>query len=913
MELKNTLLMPKTAFEMRGNLNKKEPLLVQEWREKDLYHVMNKKKENAPTFMLHDGPPYANGNIHCGHMLNRILKDFIVRYKNMAGFVTPFTFGWDTHGLPIENKVTASGVDRKATPINEFRDICARYAKTQVDLQKEQIRRLGCLGDYDQPYLTLDATYEADQLRVFAQMALAGLIYKGKKPVYWSPSSESALAEAEIEYHDVTSPAIYVAFKLVAGQTLLPSDSKLVIWTTTPWTIPANLAISLHPEFTYGLYQTDFGHLVLLTDLAEKVMQDLNINNYHLVRTFKGETLEGLEAIHPLYGRVSKVICGTHVTADAGTGLVHTAPGHGADDFIVGQKYGLEVFCPVDEHGKMTSEAGERLAGLSYYAANKEVLAWLKENDALLSESTIVHSYPHDWRTHKPVIFRATPQWFCSIDAIKEQLMTNIQKVAWTPEWGEKRMLNMVKDRTDWCISRQRVWGVPIPIIYCEDGTPIIEEAVFDYIIDQVKKYGTNVWFTADVKDLLPPEYQNVHSPHGIFSKEKDIMDVWFDSGSSNIHVIKNKNLPYPVDLYLEGNDQYRGWFNSSLIIATALTGNAPYKAVLSHGFVMDENWDKMSKSKGNGIDPIKIADTFGSDILRLWAASVDYQADVRISEDIIKQSSETYRKIRNTLKFLLGNLSSSQAEIDQGSVLKNVQYSFIDQLILNKLYEVTNATLNAYEHYAFANVLALLTNFIVTDLSALYLDYAKDILYCEALNSPRRRAVVASLYTIFNHLIRLLNPLLPFTVEEAYRALNLKEALISAQLLSLPEISPTSEGLSAHYIKFLSLRERVFKQLENARSAGQIGSSQEAMVTVGVDDEKLYTELSVLDDDERARLFIVSKVTLTRGREVEVTLATGTKCERCWNYRDDVHVSHDGHHLCGRCANVIGAIHEEV
>lgn len=903
MELKNTLLMPKTRFEMRGNLAKKEPVMVKKWEEENLYLLMNQNRENAPKFVLHDGPPYANGNIHCGHMLNRILKDFIVRYKNMAGFNTPFTFGWDTHGLPIENKVTASGIDRKLTPIPKFRELCAKYAKEQVAIQKEQIRRLGCLGDYEHPYLTLTKDYEADQLRVFKKMALDGLIYKGKKPVYWSPSSESALAEAEIEYQDVSSPSIYVAFKLSETKKHpFPEDTAFVIWTTTPWTIPANLAISAHPDFTYGLYQTNIGHLIVLPDLVEAVMKDIGIVEYQLVKTFKGQELEYLEAKHPLYDRTSLLLVGNHVTAESGTGLVHTAPGHGEDDFIIGQKYGLEVLCPVDEHGKMTKEAGPRLEGLTYEEANIEVLKWLKENHALLGEKTLVHSYPHDWRTHLPVIFRATPQWFCSIDKIKDQLLENVASVTWTPTWGEKRMNNMIKDRYDWCISRQRVWGVPIPIIYTEDQTPIIEEEVFDHIIALVEKHGSNIWFELEAKDLLPEGYTHPLSPNGKFTKEKDIMDVWFDSGSSALHVIKNAGLPYPSDLYLEGNDQYRGWFNSSLVISSAITGLPPYKAVLSHGFVLDENWAKMSKSQGNGIDPLKIANAYGSDILRLWAASIDYQSDVRISEAIIAQTAETYRKIRNTLKFILGNLTVTPEAVFKK---EEVTYSLMDQMILNQLQAVVNDAVQAYDNYAFNTVLSAVTNFIVTDLSALYLDYAKDILYCESVHNKERTGVIHTLDHVFMTLIKLLNPILPFTVEEAYLALDREDLKTSPQLLDMVKVAPVDETLSATYQKFLSLRDQVYKALEEARQSGLIGSSLEAEVLVKVEDEELFTTLKTLTPSELARLFIVSKVALTKTEPLTVKKATGIKCDRCWNYKDDV-VEEGDVHLCGRCQKVI-------
>ena len=568
--------MNKSNFEMRGNLNVKEPLLVEKWKKENLYEEINLNRKDAKEFVLHDGPPYANGDMHCGHMLNRILKDMVIRYKNMQGFKTPFIFGWDTHGLPIENMVTKSGVNRKTTPVVEFRKKCEEYALKQVERQKEQIRRLGLVGDFDNPYLTLLKEYEAYQIEAFSTMALKGLIYKGLKPVYWSPSSESALAEAEIEYADVLSHSIYVAFPIKEGKGLLDNDTRVVIWTTTPWTLPANLAISVHPDFIYGLYDTNKGKLVFLKKFEEALTNELELQNVKLLKELKGSELEFVVCKHPFYDRDSLIICGTHVTDDAGTGLVHTAPGHGVEDYQVCMNYpgrGLEPYCPVDEKGYMMKGTGEGIEGLFYEQANDAVLKIISENGSLLKHSTFTHSYPHDWRTGKPLIFRATSQWFCSIEPIREELIKAIHDVKWYPAWGENRMVNMIKDRGDWCISRQRAWGVPIPIFYCEDGTPVIEEKVFKHIQELFKKYGSNIWYEKEAKELLPEGYSNPHSPKGEFTKEKDIMDVWFDSGSSWNYTLCGHNLKYPCDLYLEGNDQYRGWFNASLIVSLATKG----------------------------------------------------------------------------------------------------------------------------------------------------------------------------------------------------------------------------------------------------------------------------------------------------------------------------------------------------
>ncbi|MDY2727892.1 MAG: isoleucine--tRNA ligase [Candidatus Onthovivens sp.] len=912
MEIKDSLLMPKTNFEMRGNLNQKEPKIIEKWETQDIYHKMNEQRKNVNEFVLHDGPPYANGNMHCGHMLNRILKDFVIRYKNMSGFETPFVFGWDTHGLPIENMVTKSGVDRKNTPIVDFRKKCEEYALKQVNNQRTQIKRLGVLGDFENPYLTLYKDFEASEIHCFSEMALKGLIYKGLKPVYWSPSSESALAEAEIEYHDVKAYTIYVAFDVKDGKNIVPSDTRFVIWTTTPWTLPANLAVCAHPDFIYGLYDTNFGKLVFLTDLKDSLSTTLNLEKCDLIKEFKGSELEGIVLSHPFYDKDSLVINGDYVTKDSGTGLVHIAPGHGEDDYNVCLKYGIKPYCPVDSKGKLTADTGERLAGLFYEDANLEVIKILTENDKLLKEEDIVHSYPHDWRTHKPVIFRATPQWFCSISPIREQIIDQIHKTKWSPAWGETRMVNMIKDRNDWCISRQRAWGVPIPIIYCEDGTPIIEKEVFNHIENIVREKGSSAWYELDEKDLLPENYSNEHSPNGIFKKEKDIMDVWFDSGSSFNGVLNERNLKYPSDLYLEGSDQYRGWFNSSLIISVALNGVAPYKAVVSHGFVMDENWEKMSKSKGNGIDPLKIASIYGSDILRLWASLIDYQQDARISEGIIKQIVEVYKKIRNTFRFMLGNLSNGSLEDKFKKEDIQVDLELVDQCILARLESVKNKFIQYMDEYNYIKAMAELTKFMSDDLSSFYLDITKDILYCEEKESKRRLQVQTVLNEITFTLMRLLNPILPFTMDEVNEnyPLKFKE---NVQLYDYPKrTSLYSENILNDYNLIQSLRDDVLKCLEEARQASLIGSSTEAIVYLDIKDSRLLEICEQLDEDELERLFIVSKVILYEGIQggndynvstVLVKKHDGIKCSRCLNYKNNDEITEvEGAYLCPRC-----------
>lgn len=906
MDLKKTLLMPKTGFEMRGNLANKEPLLVKKWQDEHLYEqILNKRKGNK-EYAFHDGPPYANGDIHCGHMLNRILKDMIVRYKSMSGNYVPFIFGFDTHGLPIEVQVTKSGVNRKATPDALFRAKCREYALTQVAHQKQQILRLGALGDYEHAYKTLDKDFEVQQIEVFSKMALRGLIYKGLKPVYWSWSSESALAEAEIEYKDVKSYAIYVAFDVIDGKGVVPNGARAVIWTTTPWTLPANLAISVHPRFEYGLYHTNLGDLILLCEFKDRLVEELGLTDCSLLKSFKGQELEGVKTKHPFYDRDSVILVGEHVTNESGTGLVHTAPGHGVDDYNVCQKYHIQPYCPVDEHGCMAKECGDKLAGLFYEEANKVVLDIIKENGSLLKSDEIVHSYPHDWRTGKPVIFRATPQWFCSIGLIKDELLDEVKKVNWYPSWGLDRISNMIKDRADWCISRQRIWGVPIPIIYAEDGTPLIEEAIFDSIINKFKESGTDVWFEKDAYYFLPEGYKNEHSPNGIFTKEKDIMDVWFDSGSSFNAVMVKGNHPFPVDLYLEGADQFRGWFNSSLTVSVSLYNKAPYKNVVTHGWVLDEKGEKMSKSKGTGVDPNKMANIFGADILRLWVATVNYQQDVRMSENLLKQVAEQYRKIRNTFKFLLGNLSDGEEASFNPKEDMAKSFEVVDKFVLAKLEEVKNTVIDSFEKFDFANAVTKIMTFMSTDLSSFYLDIAKDTLYCDKKDSVRRRQMQSTIYLVSSTLMRLLTPVLPFTMEEVHENMPDYNGE-SAALLDYPKKSEEyNASVLTNYASFIEYRNNVNKKIELLRAENIVGSAQEVLVkTPDVD----VLKLTGLDKNltELAKLLIVSKVEIDNSiKEIEVSRIDTYKCPRCWNYVDHLYEVDEETHVCARCAEVL-------
>lgn len=838
--------------------------------------------------------------MHAGHALNKILKDMIIRYKSLKGFYTPFTPGWDTHGLPIENAVVKNGVDRKTTPIVDFRKQCAKYAFKQVDRQRKQLLRLGVVGDYENPYITLTKEYEKGQIEIFADMALKGYIYKGLKPVNWSPSSESALAEAEIEYKDVTAKTIYVRFQVTEAKGPISVGDYFVIWTTTPWTLPANLAICLNPLFTYGVFKTDKGNLIFLKSKAEELKETLGLSECELIKEFKGSEVELSKCKHPYYDKDSLIILGDYVSDDAGTGCVHIAPGHGLDDFKVCLKYGIKPYCPVDEHGYMTKDAGEELAGLFYEEANDKSIELLERNGALLKLIEITHSYPHDWRTGKPLIFRATPQWFCSLSAIKQNLLDEVEKVSYSPKWGKVRLHNMIEGREDWCISRQRAWGVPIPIIYAEDGTAILDKKVFDHIAELIGQYGSNVWYEREAKDLLPEGYTTEHSPNGLFTKEKDIMDVWFDSGSSFRSVDIAKGYPYPADLYLEGNDQYRGWYNSSLILAVATTGIAPYKSIVTHGMIVDGNGEKFSKSKGNGVDPNKICDTYGADILRLWVSTIDFQAESKLSEELIKIVSESYRKIRNTFKFMLANLFDDAEHVFDPEC--EYELSELDKMILAKLNSLMETVDKEYASYDFIGVQSAIFNFMVNDLSAFYLDLAKDVLYCDAVDSLRRKGVQKVLYEMVRKLSIALSPILPFTMEEVNDHLH-KGATPGSIALSDYPTEKVDEVALNEYKNLVAIRNKALKLLEVARSNGLFGQNPEASLTLSLEGEQLALA-NKLGEEELARILQVAKVTL--GENEGATKFVGERCERCWCYFDHLEEDSEGHHICERCAEVI-------
>ena len=907
MDYKESLHMPKTDFEMRGNLPNKEPDILKAWQDDDYYQKILNKNEGKPSFVLHDGPPYANGNLHAGTAMNRIIKDIIVRSKGMAGYYAPFFPGWDTHGLPIENAVQKLGVNRKEVSAEEFRKKCEEYAWSQIATQMETEKRLGQVADYDNPYISLKKEFEARQIRSFAKMALDGMIYQGLKPIYWSPYQETAIADSEIVYFDRKDPTIYVAFNVKDNKGVFSEEAKFVIWTTTPWTIPANLAICLNETFDYVMVKTEKGNLIFLKSMTEKLLEKFELSNLGELHTFKGKDLEGITCVHPLYpDRESVIILGNHVTDEDGTGCVHTAPGHGADDFYVGTKYGLPAFCPVDEKGNLTSEAGPELEGKFVFDANKDVTLMLEANGSLLKMEWVTHSYPHDDRLKKPVIFRATVQWFASIEKIKPQLLKVIKDVKWLNSFGEVRITNMIKDRKDWCISRQRLWGVPIPIIYNEDHSPIIEKEVFEHIANLFEKEGSNVWFKLEAKDLLPEGYTNPKSPNGNFTKETDIMDVWFDSGSSWNELIA-RGYNYPCDLYFEGSDQYRGWFNSSMIVSVANHGVAPYKSVVSHGWVCDSKGEAMHKSVGNVVNPIDIIEKYGADILRLWASTEDFKADMRIGDSNLKQVSDQYRKIRNTFRFMLGNINPE--DFKKEDIVKYSDLDAIDKYILIVLSDLSKKVMEAYDRYDFVAVTSLMTNFMINELSSYYCDFAKDILYCDKADSPRRRKIQTVLYYTVDSLVKLWAPILPYTMEEVWKFYGSDEAT-SVHYTHFPEINKyvDEDEIKTNFERIHAIRTDIFKAREEAINNKIIEKPMQAhaILHVSEEDKKLLTDAF---GDKINQWLIIAKVsfveeTLTKYEvaEVKIEMAKGHVCPRCWNIVEEE--NEDG--LCDRCLDAI-------
>ena len=917
MRVKDTLNLGKTKFPMRGKLPVTEAQRESVWEENKVYELRQKLNEGKPTFILHDGPPYANGNIHIGHAMNKISKDFIVRYKSMSGFRSPYVPGWDTHGLPIEHQLTNAGYDRKKMSLTEFRDLCRKYALEQVDKQRKDFKRLGVSGDWNHPYLTLDKEFEAAQIRVFGEFAKKGLLYQAKKPVYWSWSSESALAEAEVEYHDVTAKTAFFVEQVKDGKGVLDSDTYLVVWTTTPWTVPASEAVAVNAKFDYSVVKpaNDDRKFVVATELLEGLAEKLGWDDYQVVKHVAGKDLEGLTTQHPYLDRELLVGVADYVTADAGTGLVHTAPGYGDDDYNFGKKYDLPIFAPINDQGVLTKENGDDFDGVFYQKADDISLQKLEDNNALLLEEPLKHSYPFDWRTKKPIIFRATDQWFVSIEKMRQNILDALENVKYHPEWGKVRLRNMIKDRGDWVISRQRVWGVPLPIFYAEDGTPIMEEETINHVADLFRKYGSNVWFERDAKDLLPEGYTNEHSPHGKFTKETDIMDVWFDSGSSHQGVLAERDyLTYPADLYLEGSDQYRGWFNSSLITSVVCSGHAPYKEIVSQGFTLDKRGNKMSKSQGNVIDPNKVVQQMGAEIIRLWVMSADTSADVRVSMGTFQQISEAYRKLRNTFRFLLANTSDFNAS---ENTVSYEYMSSVDQYMLVKLNHFLEKMRADFDNYDFLDAYRLLINFVNNDLSAFYMNVAKDVLYIEPENSQTRRSMQTVFYDILLTMVKLLTPILPHTTEEVWSYMNEPEEFV--QLTEIPEVRhfDGEEGLLDKWSEFMGVRSHVLKSLEEARNAKMIGKSLEAQVDLYVNEHNKEL-LESLDADVQL-LLGVSKLNLhsldeaaadadqyNDGIAVKVSVAPGETCQRCRMVKEDVGSDPAYPTLCARCAKVV-------
>jgi isoleucyl-tRNA synthetase len=911
-----TLNLPKTDFPMRGNLPENEPKIFEEIFEKGLYEKMLKKNAGKEPFVLHDGPPYANGEIHTGHALNKVLKDTIVRYKNLKGYYTPFVPGFDTHGMPTEKKaIEKLGLNRDEIPVVKFRDTCKEFNKEYIKKQTEGFKRLGAIGDWENPYITYQPQMEAKQIGVFGNMYKKGYIYKGLKPVYWCTDCETALAEAEIEYKDIKSNTAYVKFPVIEGKGLFDErDTYVVIWTTTPWTLPGNTGITISPEFKYSLVDVQGEKLIMASELVDKVMEVAKIDDYSVIKEYEGNELEGVICKHPFIERESRVVLGSDdtilVELDTGTGAVHTAPGYGKEDYLCGLKNKLDMVVTVDSKGHQTEEAGP-FAGMYYAKSDKEIIKWLDEHNFLLAKQEITHSYPHCWRCKHPVIYRATSQWFASIDGFRKEALEAIKDVKWYPTWGEERITKMIEDRNDWCISRQRTWGVPLPIFYCKDcEKEYVTSESLDKVQKIVEKNGSNAWFELTEKELMPEGAKCTECGCTEFVKETDIMDVWFDSGSTHESVLAERGLP-EANLYLEGSDQYRGWFQSSLLTSVATKGKAPYKEVVTHGYVVDEKGRKMSKSLGNGIDPMELINEFGADILRLWALSSDYTSDVSISKGIIKQVAEVYRKIRNTARFILGNIS----DFDVNNPVSYEELQEIDKWALTKLNKLIEDCSNAYDGYDFKKAYQAINQFCVVDMSNFYLDIIKDRLYTEKPNSIERRAAQTTMYEILQALVRILAPMTCFTAEEIWKFMPHKdnEKLDSVMLSYYPEINEkyNNKELEEKWNKIIKIKELVSKKLEEARSEKVIGHSLNAKVTLYA--EKDEYEFLLENKELLMTVFIVSGLEIEKNERkneekigVKVEVADGKKCERCWMYSTTVGDDKENPNICHRCSEAL-------
>ena len=895
---------------MRANLPQREPEILEKWLGEDLYGKLMAHNEGKPLFVLHDGPPYANGDMHMGHALNKTLKDIITRYKNMSGFKAPYIHGWDTHGLPIERQaIKKLGVNRESAGVVKFRGICRDFALTYVENQKKQIQRLGSIGDWNDIYVTLDPKFEEKQIRIFGEMAKKGYIYRGLKPIYWCPDCVTALAEAEIEYAEDKTNSIYVKFRVTDDKGVFEkmgidkNNVYFVIWTTTTWTLPANVAISLNESFEYSLVKNGEEIYVIATELVENTMKEGGITEYEIVGALKGAEMEYMKCAHPFINRESLIITGDHVTLEAGTGCVHTAPGHGVDDYIVCQKYKeIPIIVPVDEKGYLNELAGE-FEGLFYEKSNEKIIERLKSDNALFALTPIIHQYPHCWRCHEPIVFRAAEQWFASVDDIKDKAVEAIEGVRWIPAWGEERIKSMVLDRNDWCISRQRTWGVPIPIFYCEDcKKPLVTEESIDAVAKLFGEKGSTSWYEVPAEEILP-EGTACECGCTKFKKETDIMDVWFDSGSSHSGVLDvKKSLQFPADIYLEGNDQYRGWFQSSLLTSVAARGCAPYKTVITHGMIVDRTGEKMSKSKGNGISPQEIISKYGADIIRLWAVSADYQTDMHISDEILKQLSEAYRKIRNTARFILGNISDFDPDNDMAAYSEMQE---IDKWALIRLNKLVEKVVSAYEDYEFHMIYHNIHKFCVVEMSNVYLDIIKDRLYTSRASSKERRSAQSAMYIVLDALVKLIAPVLCYTAEEIWSFMPHKKSAedFSVMMNDMAKVSEeyNDDAIEAKWDKILDLRESVLKAIEEERAAKRIGKSLDAKVTISADSD--YDFLKSIEKD-LAEIFIVSEAEVVKGEDnVTVSQAEGEKCERCWTVSRSVGKNPLHPTICAKCA----------
>ena len=913
----STLNLPKTDFPMRANLPQREPEMQKAWEDEGIYEQMLKRNADKPSFILHDGPPFSNGNIHMGTAMNKVLKDFINKYKSMHGFRACYRPGWDNHGMPIESAIIKqSKLDRKKMTVPEFRDACHEFAQNFVNIQMDQFKRLGVLGEWDDPYLTMKPEFEAREIRVFGEMYKKGYIYKGLKPVYWCPHDETALAEAEIDYKDIDCTSIYVKFRIsdTCGNEKMNAldlaNTYFVIWTTTAWTLPGNLAIAVHPREEYIAAKVSSGEIyILAAALAEKTLAAAGIDGYETLASFTGSELEYMKARHPFLDRDSVLLCADYVTMESGTGCVHTAPGFGADDYMTCKRYKMDMIVPVDDRGYQTEDAGP-YAGMYYEESGERIIADMRESGALLASEQITHSYPHCWRCKHPIIFRATPQWFCSVEAFKDEAVRACYDVTWTPAWGRERMIGMIRERADWCISRQRHWGLPIAVFYCKDcGEVICNDETIDNVSRLFAEHGSNVWYEKEASELLPegfvcPKCGSVH-----ITKETDTLDGWFDSGCTHfVNLEDREGMRWPADLYLEGADQFRGWFQSSLLTAVGAKGQgAPYRGVLTHGWVVDGEGKAMHKSLGNSVLAEDVVKKYGADILRAWVASSDYQVDVRVSDKILGQLGEIYRKIRNTARILLANLGDFDPDKD---MLPVSELEDIDKWIIAGANELAARSIKNYDEYDFHGVFHDLANFCTVDLSKLYIDITKDRSYVEAPTSKTRRAVQTAMYTVLSMITRILAPLLTFTADEIWRTMPhvASEDARSVLLNDIPtyDESLTFPEIKAHWDHLFELRDDVMKELETARANKLIGKSLEAQLHIAASGE----QYAVLDSfrDQLAAIFIVSAVSLESGEgEMKVTVepASGEKCDRCWMFTEDGETTEDGH-LCARCMETV-------